>query len=380
MLGYELDLRIGIDVGLTVLSALLAVFFTFIALSSDLLYDRYRKDKRKGKPKSKRARKESTPKLSTTDEESAEPLLQQLQQANGMDRMHTPDLERSDTSSYLSKPQQRPSISVIQNNSAGHGYRVGGGPVAEPRMNNDAAQQSHWHTFRNSILAETPTEHVMQRTDSQNPPSSEMDSDGAADSESYEATLSYAESSRRSSSFGMSSASAMGLGGLLSMKRYRRDPDISANPFVAIYEALLAGLSIRNVAKGFFWAIAITSMHYVGIRGLEIPQGYVSLNPFLVLLSGVICWVVCVVGCILIGEIETHLGQQMLFSAVATCGVAAMREYHSCFIAGELLLKLIQISQACELPPSILSNSHPMSEATLLAWPQLLSLSPSQLA
>ena len=379
MLGYELDLRIGIDVGLTVLSALLAVFFTFVALSSDLLYDRYRKDKRKGKPKSKRTRKDSTPKPSTADEESAEPLLHQLQQANGMDRVHTPDLECAGASSYFSKPQQRPLISVIQNDSAEHGYTDGESPVTEPRINNDAAQPSLLHTFKNTILAETPTEHVMQQTDSRNPSSSEIDSDGAADSESYLATNSYAGSSRRSSSFGMSSASAMGLGGLMSMKRYRIDPDISANPFVAIYEALLAGLSIRNVVKGLFWAIAITSMHYVGIRGLKIPQGYVSFNPFLVLLSGVICWVVCVVGCILIGEIETHLGQQLLFSAVATCGVAAMRECCSCSAVEPELIPT-QISRACELPLSILSNSHPVSEATLLAYPQPQLLSPSQLA
>ena len=327
MLAYELDIKIGIDVGLTVLSALLAVFFTFVALSSDMLYDRYLKGKRKGRSKSKRTRKGSTPKLSLTDEESAEPLLQQLQQANGIDRMHTPDLERAGAS-YLSRPQQRPSMAVIQDPSTQPGHTNSGSPFAEQRIASDLTPPSHTQSFRNNILAETPTEQMMQRADSQNGGSREVSSDGALDSESYQGTSSYAESSRRSSSFGASSASAMGLGGILSMKRYTRDSEISTNPFVAIYQALLAGLNLRNVAKGFVWAIAITSMHYVGIRGLEVPQGYVSLNPFLVLLSGVICWIVCVVGCILLGEIETHLGQQLLFSAVASCGVAAMRVCH----------------------------------------------------
>ena len=327
MLAYGLDIRIGINVGLTVLSAMLAVSFTFVALSSDMLYDRYRRNHRAGKSKPKRKRKESTPRLSATDDESSEPLLQQLQQATGMGSMHTPDQERAGTS-YFSKSQQRPSIAVIQDSSAGTGHMNGGSPIPEQRINSDTAQPSDTHSFRNTILAEAPTDQIIQRTDSQDLSSSDLDREGVIDSERYQDTQSYSPSSWRSSSFGMSSASAMGLGGFLSMKRYRRDPDISANPFVAFYEALLAGLNVRNVAKGFFWAIAITSMHYVGIRGLEVPQGFVSLNPYLVLLSGVICWVVCVVGCILIGEIETHLGQQLLFSAVATCGVAAMRTYN----------------------------------------------------
>jgi NO-binding membrane sensor protein with MHYT domain len=34
--------------------------------------------------------------------------------------------------------------------------------------------------------------------------------------------------------------------------------------------------------------------------------------------------VVCVVGCIFMSQMETHLAQQFLFSFVATTGVAAM--------------------------------------------------------
>lgn len=41
MLACELDLPIGINVPLTLLSAMLAVFFTFAALASDLLWDTY---------------------------------------------------------------------------------------------------------------------------------------------------------------------------------------------------------------------------------------------------------------------------------------------------------------------------------------------------
>ena len=322
MLAYGLDLQIGIDVGLTVLSALLAVSFTFVALSSDVLYDRFLRAKRKGRSKSKRTRKTSAPDLSLVNDESAEPLLQHIHQANGIERMHTPDLERAGTS-YFSKPQHRPSMAVIQDSSGEASWTHNNSTYAEHQTNIDPEQPSHTHSFRDTILAQVPSQQIMERTDSQNGASSELESEGAFDSETYESSISHF-SSRRSSSFGMSSASGMGLGGILGMKRGRIDSDISKNPFVAVYEALLAGLSVRNVAKGFFWAIAVTSMHYVGIRGLNVPLGYVSLDPSLVFLSGLICWVVCVVGCILIGEIETNLGQQLLFSAVATCGVAAM--------------------------------------------------------
>lgn len=117
----------------------------------------------------------------------------------------------------------------------------------------------------------------------------------------------------------------------MGIKRFKGSPAVPKNPFIAMYETLWAGLGVRSISKGFFWAIAITSMHYVGIRGLEVPRGYVTLNPYLVALSGLICWIVCVVGCVLILEIEIHLGQQLLFSVVATSGVAAMRMYRPCF-------------------------------------------------
>ena len=65
-------------------------------------------------------------------------------------------------------------------------------------------------------------------------------------------------------------------------------------------------------------------MHYVGIAALRIPEGHSILNPFLVVLSGLISWVVCLVGVILMSQIETHFAQQCLFPVAASTGVAAM--------------------------------------------------------
>ena len=65
-------------------------------------------------------------------------------------------------------------------------------------------------------------------------------------------------------------------------------------------------------------------MHYVGLLGLKVPNGFVIFNPGFVILSAIISWVVCLAGCVLMGSMETRIQQQLLFAVVATAGVAAM--------------------------------------------------------
>ena len=48
------------------------------------------------------------------------------------------------------------------------------------------------------------------------------------------------------------------------------------------------------------------------------------LKEQLLILSALISWTVCTVGSILMAKMETHLPQQILFSVLATAGVAAM--------------------------------------------------------
>ncbi|CAD6586078.1 MAG: hypothetical protein ASARMPREDX12_002194 [Alectoria sarmentosa] len=127
--------------------------------------------------------------------------------------------------------------------------------------------------------------------------------------------------SRRSDSFMGSTHSSYGLSNIMNLA-YRASP--GKNAFIATGESLYAGCTYRNIIKGFLWSLAITSMHYVGIAALRIPQGDFTLEPPLVILSGLISWAVCLVGCILMSQIETHLTQQFLFAAVACTGVAAM--------------------------------------------------------
>jgi NO-binding membrane sensor protein with MHYT domain len=108
---------------------------------------------------------------------------------------------------------------------------------------------------------------------------------------------------------------------------YRRAPATTLNAFVATAKILYLGMTPRNIIKGFLWSVAITSMHYSGIFGLDIPHGKVVLNPWIVLASALISWLVCTIGCICMAEMEAMLSQQLLFSVVATTGVGQFPFY-----------------------------------------------------
>jgi len=129
--------------------------------------------------------------------------------------------------------------------------------------------------------------------------------------------------SEQSSARSLSNASSFGLNSLVNVAWLRTSAPVQ-NVFVLTATTLWAGLTAKNAVKGFFWSLAITSMHYVGIAGLKIPHGYYTLSPLLFLASALISWVVCIVGTIFMAKMETHLPQQVLFSVVATTGVAAM--------------------------------------------------------
>jgi len=132
----------------------------------------------------------------------------------------------------------------------------------------------------------------------------------------------HSTSGRSSSLLGSSSTSTFALSSIVNIAYLTTSP--AKNIFFLTGETLYLGCTWKNIAKGFVWSLAITSMHYAGINALSIPSGYCTLNYALVALSGIISWLVCIVGCILMSQMETHLGQQFLFSIAATTGVAAM--------------------------------------------------------
>lgn len=304
MLGCELDLPIGIDVPLTILSSILAVTFTFAALASDLLVERYN---RRGKHRNHlRKRGRNTKRWTSNPKDD---------HCNMKPNACSEDVEPEEEE-YSDNAEDSEILSLLQGSvtesDAEATLRTSSGPDSPPTPSNSAVHGDHADKFG----APSPTESLEDEDRSPRPSS--------AFSESW-----------RSASVTGSTHSSRALANILEIAHRSTAP--AGNAFKATGEALYSGCTVKNVLKAFLWSLAITGMHYVGIAALKIPNGFFTLNPILVILSGLISWVVCLVGVILMSRIETRLAQQFLFSVVASTGVAAMHftgtrfHRHLCF-------------------------------------------------
>lgn len=301
MLACELPLLIGLDVPLTLLSAVLAVAFTFLALSSDLMRDRYL---RLVKKKRTLARRQSKKDAVRSVDGSTDALLGQL--------------VRREDNEHMISPRQ----STDSTNHGIRGYEGAGNMTLGPLEDHFVGGKQSMET-----VAETDVLPESSRTwglplfshDVTTP-----DEESSGDSESLPWSSDEDGHSRRSASPNNSDGSSLGLPRFMSFKIRKATAVTTTNVLGGIAQSLYHGATFRNFGKGFIWSLAITSMHYVGILALKIPEGHVTLNPLLVLLSALISWVVCVVGCILMPRIEVNLSQQCIFSVVAAAGVAAM--------------------------------------------------------
>jgi NO-binding membrane sensor protein with MHYT domain len=319
MLAYELDILIGINTALTVLSSALAVTFTFAALASDLLWETYRRE-RKG-TNGKRRRKKATYngrnlQRGHTSDVDSRPLLGQSGDLEDLSPEPTSDpnpfeldgLEVEDNNPGSDNHQFRPSM--LRQNSAGSksARKITTLPVLEP-SNNTQVRQSEDDHGQNFFA------------------------DNADSTTDFTDSGEHSASGHSSSLMGSNSTSTFGLSSIVNIAYLTTSP--AKNVFLLTGETLYRGSTLKNIAKGFVWSLAITSMHYAGIGALSIPEGYCTLNYTFVALSGTISWIVCVVGCILMSHMETHLGQQFLFSIAATTGVTAMHfTGKSCYVVG----------------------------------------------
>jgi hypothetical protein len=304
MLAYELDILIGIKVPLTILSSVLAVVFTFAALGSDLLWDTYSRERqtKTGNHKRRKIANGTKNRLRGNNPDmDARPLLSHSEDVEDF----SPDLAEHELS-----PFELDGIEVEDNM-----------PISD---NDEFDPYLPQHAIRKAAarkvfaLPDSSTSLLQNSERIQGPPFQENAESTTGLTDSSEPT-----SSRRSSlPTGSSSISTFGLSSIVNIAYRSTTP--AKNIFITTGEALYLGFTLKNIAKGFLWSLAITSMHYAGIAALSIPSGYYTLNYILVVLSGIISWLVCVVGCILMSQMETHLGQQFLFSIAATFGVASM--------------------------------------------------------
>ena len=332
MLACELDLSIGINVSLTLLSAVLAVLFTFAALASDLLWNTYMSTRRRKRRIPRRERTTSSltkfSKLSARDpsseclldpiEEEEEEEQEDEEERYGEER-YDEDLDDSQSPLLSKRLSEQDRTGMSNLDTPPETPPISPQPILHQDPGNNALG-----LHSNGSAAETPGKIATQSpewTTSSHVESSESSTEPTGYPR-YQRRPSDQSISRRSDSFMGSTHSSYGLGNIINLAYRGTSP--AKNAFIATGEALYAGCTRRNIAKGFLWSLAITSMHYVGIAALRIPQGDFTLEPPLVILSGLISWVVCVVGCILMSQIETHLAQQFLFAIVACIGVAAM--------------------------------------------------------
>jgi len=319
VLACELDLKIGIDVPLTLLSSALAVFFTFASLASDLLWARYTRKHRKGyRPwRRNRAAKARTDRPSALSREnSSKPLLGDIEQDGGDWRGRDDDLEES------VQVDSCKGMAVELNGNAVAGLHT---PPESPRPEDENVAMQDSEARLRPAISNRPSDVPILTPEPEpylRPILSKRLSGRERSSDSCRRSSSECSTSRRSSSFIGSSSSSYGLGNLMNIAYRGASP--AKNTFIATGEALCTGCTMRNMVKSFLWSLAITSMHYVGIAALHIPDGHITLDPAFVILSALISWIVCLVGCILMSQIETNLAQQCLFSVVASTGVAAM--------------------------------------------------------
>jgi NO-binding membrane sensor protein with MHYT domain len=291
MLAFEFDLPIGVDTPLTVLSSVLAVSFTFIALSSDLLWARYADGPPRIHRRSKRAhrRKPSeVPRRTNPSVPSSTPLL----------RAHDSDSDEELQEGFGSDPPTPTFPTYDHPSNYGHSSTYHSSSASSSSGSNKITDSRTISRYRDEEEAAVACGVETTETDT---------------------TTSDYFSFRRSST----SSGSLGFGSALGIM-YNRSAEPAKNAFVATAGLLYAGSTCKNLGKGFAWSLAVTSMHYVGIFALRVPSGYLHFNIWLVLLSGLISWTVCTVGCILMAQMETHLPQQVLFSVMAAGGVAAM--------------------------------------------------------
>ncbi|KAK4099639.1 hypothetical protein N658DRAFT_157103 [Parathielavia hyrcaniae] len=266
MLSCKLDLPIKLDVGLTLLSAVLAVSFTFASLGAELLWKRYNSNKRQYAG-SRRPPLRVTGSADLEDADSSRALLADGS-INGVDG-DGPDGE-GDDSIEIGRLDALPEQAGVFPTVGPPGMSVPGrGSLDFRRRDSDPS--------------------------SSGPRASGSQSDLRIGSGQLD---------------------------LKSMADHGTAPTLNA--FVATYYGILSGMSCKAVGMGLIWSLSLTCMHYGGLLAMNIPEGRLTFHPVLVTLSAIISWVVCIAGYIYMVNIEPHLSQQVLFSAIAASGIAAM--------------------------------------------------------
>ncbi|CCL98839.1 uncharacterized protein FIBRA_00844 [Fibroporia radiculosa] len=78
------------------------------------------------------------------------------------------------------------------------------------------------------------------------------------------------------------------------------------------------------VVRAAVWGLALVMMHYCGMWAMIIPNGHISWDLRIVVLSYVVAFTLCLVSCATMEHIEVHFGRQVAFSTISAAGCCSM--------------------------------------------------------
>lgn len=325
MLACKIDLPVQINPLMTTLGLFLAASFTFLALASDTVWTKFTEWRRKKQEKIERHKRREARNRAIErtisrprDEESMHGLLSHAAE----DDFEPADLEAGASARQLPRSLSAPDLgetdSMPRPSSSGAGP-LSSGPLAGP----NSSSRNYKPSLKRSAAMEDARPatsrgyHALRPSAGANEPHDDDHDDPVFFSNSN-------RSRSGSSSAGRSSSSLFGSNNIAGFPPLSCSYSATVNLFIRTALVLYHGSTLPNIVKSFIWSLAVTGMHYVDILGLKIPEGHFTIDVPLLLVSELISWIVCLVGCILMSEMEAHLGQQIVFSVVATGGVAAM--------------------------------------------------------
>jgi NO-binding membrane sensor protein with MHYT domain len=303
MLSCEFDIPISLHLPLTVLSAVLAVSFTFGALSTELIQKYWRRPSRKNVDIERRS--------STVIDHHLRSRLQFRQHPE-------PLLHPS-----LARPKIGTHKNVIRTTAHGPPQSIEADHSQDEPPNTDTLLADNGSARRASqgferLRINNDSSHRMVPSFSN---TNQSDYDYAYSDDSHSTAGSRSRLLLDNRYLG---ADTTGMSSSRSNSVYEPSPNPPRNTLLFAAQTVLNGLTLVNVTKDFVWSIALTNMHFMGVKALDIPGGFVALSPARVILCALISWSVCCVGVILMAGMEVNIKQQVLFSVVAATGVAAV--------------------------------------------------------
>ena len=370
MLACRLDVQVGYDIVLTVLSAVVAVAFTFAALASpyasetlensttvktfsrwnhgicasvvNLFVGRRTPDLEAGYAPLQTTDAED--RMTVTDDAPADDEADEDDEDNqGSSDEDEPDDGREGRSAApISAESNQDALST-----------PGSGPSRLPgtrrrpsfSMSGDGGMpnQSPVRSTRHRLLQRALASAGYSRGSRASTPNSSSTTTSSSDSSSFTRNLS-------GTTLATSSSSSWGeplRAGLSRETRLRIKARARERPLPEFGWRYWAKLHYRSISVFLFirasiWASAIVFMHYcgtcqthvahrptsspptTGMWAMKLPAGRIVWDLRIVGLSYVVAFSVCFVGCMFMTHMETHFGQQMAFSAIAALGCCSM--------------------------------------------------------